>query len=229
MTASISQVIQTESAETLHHWKPATWEDYLAYRNLPNNDKMKLFFNNGYLLVIDTLGEEIEPATIRNLFTMLFASWLIQNPNNIFSSLGGCLIEKAPIKACIPDLVIYLGEDCPRSLQGEKQYIDLSRWRVPNLVGEIADTTLATDMDEKKHLYAELGIPEYWVIDVRGQRVFAFQLQENGEYKECDRSLALAELPISLLEQTLSRLNQETNGSAAFWFAGQIANLKASS
>ena len=89
------------------------------------------------------------------------------------------------------------------------------------------NTTLATDLDEKKHLYAELGIPESWVIDVRGQRVFAFQLQSNGVYQECEQSLVLAGLPIDLLNQTLSRLNDGTNGSAAIWFTQQIANLKA--
>ncbi len=99
-------------------------------------------------------------------------------------------------------------------------------WRVPNLVGEIADTTLATDLDEKKQLYADFGIPEYWVVDVRGQRVIAFQLQQNGKYKECTQSLTLEGLPISLLEQTLALLNEGTNGSAATWFAQQIANLK---
>jgi hypothetical protein len=51
-------------------------------------------------------------------------------------------------------------------------------------------------------------------------------LQSNGKYKECTESLTLAELPISLLEQALARLNEGTNGSAATWFAQQIANLK---
>jgi len=71
-----------------------------------------------------------------------------------------------------------------------------------------------------------LGIPEYWVVDVKGLRVFAFQLQSNGKYQECETSLALSGLPIGLLNQTLERLNAETNGSAAIWFAQQISSLK---
>jgi Uma2 family endonuclease len=92
-------------------------------------------------------------------------------------------------------------------------------------VGEVADTTLATDLDEKKQLYAALGIPEYWVIDIKGERVLAFRLQEDGKYKQITDSVALKGLPISLLEQTLAQMNQGTNGSAALWFAQQIANL----
>jgi hypothetical protein len=37
--------------------------------------------------------------------------------------------------------------------------------------------------------------------------------------------VALEGLPISLIEQTLAQLNQGNNGSAAFWFDQQIANL----
>jgi Uma2 family endonuclease len=71
------------------------------------------------------------------------------------------LDEKPNTKAGTPDLVLYWGEDYPRWQPGESRRIDLNQWRVPNLVGEISDTTLATDLDEKKQLYADLEIPEY--------------------------------------------------------------------
>jgi Uma2 family endonuclease len=117
--------------------------------------------------------------------------------------------------------VLYVGADYPQWQPGEPRRIDLSRSRVPDLVGEIADTTLANDLDEQKHLYAALGIPEYWVVDVRGQRVFAFLLQD-GEYQICEASRALAGLPIALLEEALQRLSEGTNTSAAVWFIQQI-------
>lgn len=225
MTASISTIIPNPE-KSLSEWKAATWEDYLSYRDNPNTETLKLFFYRNKLFA--EMGTEgINHATICDLFTLVFGFWFSQNPEQIFSSLGRCLLEKPPQQAAAPDLVLYLGEDFPRWQSGQRRYINLNEWQVPNLVGEIADTTLATDLDEKKHLYAELGIPEYWVIDVRGQRVFAFQLQSNGVYQECEQSLVLAGLPIDLLNQTLSRLNDGTNGSAAIWFAQQIANLKA--
>lgn len=226
MTASIPTVSQTYPTKALHIWKPATWEEYLTYRDNSSTERIRLFFDQGYLLVIDMGGEGINHATISDLFTMLFFIWFSQKPEQIFSSLGRCLMEKPNTKAGAPDLVLYLGEDYPRWQPGEPRRIDLNQWRVPNLVGEISDTTLATDLDEKKQLYADLGIPEYWIVDVRGQRVFDFQLQSNGKYQECSQSLTLAGLPIALLEQTLAQLNQGTNGSAATWFAQQIAALK---
>ncbi|HEY9849596.1 MAG TPA: Uma2 family endonuclease [Leptolyngbyaceae cyanobacterium] len=226
MTASASIVSQT-TAKILHLWKPATWEDYLVYRDDRTNNRMRLFFHINRLLVIDMGWEGINHAIINELFTLIFGFWFIQRPEQIYSLLGGCLLEKAPKQSGAPDLVLYLGDDYPRWQEGEPRRIDLNRWRVPNLIGEVSDTTLATDLDEKKKLYADLGIPEYWVIDVQGLRVFAFQLQSNGIYQQCDTSLALEGLPIALLEETLARLKEGTNGSAAAWFAQQIANLKA--
>jgi Uma2 family endonuclease len=226
MTASIATVIQTNITATSSQWTTATWEDYLAVRDDSQNDNIGLFFNYDRLLVIDMGKEGINHASINNLFTMLFIVWFSQTSRLIFSSLGGCLLEKPKKQAASPDLMIYVGSDYPTWQTGERRYINLEQWRVPNLVGEIADTTLTTDLDEKKHLYADLGVPEYWVVDVQGLRVFAFQLQPNGKYQECSTSVALSGLPISLLNQTLEGLNAETNGSAAIWFAQQIASLK---
>lgn len=155
---------------------------------------------------------------------MIFGAWFLQNSKITFDSLSGCLMEKPNCQAASPDKVLYIGGDSPKSEPGEPGWIDLDKWRSPDLVGEIADRTLATDLDEKKALYAALGIPEYWVIDIRGMRVIGFHLQDNLKYQECEESVALLGLPISLLEQTLKRLESESNGSAALWFSEQISN-----
>jgi Uma2 family endonuclease len=226
MTASIATVIQTNITAISSQWTTATWEDYLVVRDDSKNYNIGLFFNCDPLLVIDMGKEGINHASINNLFTMLFAFWFSQTPGLIFNSLGGCLLEKPKKQAASPDLRLYRGSEYPSWQTGERRYINLEQWRVPDLVGEISDTTLTIDLNEEKYLYADLGIPEYWVIDVKGLRVFAFGLQSNGKYQECETSLALSGLPISLLNQTLERLNAETNGSAAIWFAQQIASLK---
>jgi Uma2 family endonuclease len=77
-------------------------------------------------------------------------------------------------------------------------------------------------LDEKKRLYADLGIAEYWVIDVRAYRLFAFQLDESGVYKQCEFSQVLPNLAVSLLEKTLEQLTTKTNTEAAIWFSQQI-------
>ena len=208
----------------LPRWKPATWENYLAYRDNPTPERVRLFFDQGYLFV-DMSPEGINHARFRELFTMLFAFWFSRQSEQNFDLLGGCLLEKPNQRAASPDLVLYLGEDSPQHQQGEPRRINLDEWRLPELVGEVGDTTFATDLDEKKQLYAALEIPEYWVVDIRGKRVLAFRLQDDGKYQQCESSVALKGLPIILLEQTLEKLTHQTNGTAALWFAQQIANL----
>jgi hypothetical protein len=55
--------------------------------------------------------------------------------------------------------------------------------------------------NEKKRLYAAMGILEYWVIDVRGRQIWAFQLVD-GRYEDCQISRVLTGLPIELLSET---------------------------
>ncbi|MBV8883253.1 MAG: Uma2 family endonuclease [Chroococcidiopsidaceae cyanobacterium CP_BM_RX_35] len=238
MTATSPSQIST-GMPPLCQWHRATWQDYIALRDAPTQrfagggsgdflepaqERIKLAFNQGWLWVAMG-GEGINHSGVCDLFTGLLFLWAFQHPDQLFTSLGRCLLEKPETQACAPDLVLYVGANYPQWQAGEPRRIDLMKSRVPDLVGEISDTTLASDLDEQKHLYAALGIPEYWVVDVRGQRVFAFLLQENGDYQACSESRALAGLPITLLEETIRRLSEGTNTSAAAWFSQQIANL----
>lgn len=222
MTATSSR--RSTRIPALRQWHSATWQDYLALRDAPIQERSKLAFNQGWLW-LDMGGEGINHAAVSDLFTSVFFLWAIQHPEQLFTSMGRCLLEKPETQSCAPDLVLYVGADYPQWQAGEPRRIDLSRSRLPDLVGEISDTTLAIDLDEQKHLYAALGIPEYWVIDVQGRRVFAFQLQE-GQYQACEASQALAGLPISVLEEMIQRLSEGTNTSAAAWFTQQITESR---
>ena len=50
------------------------------------------------------------------------------------------------------------------------------------LIIEIANTTLAKDLEEKKPIYARAGLAEYWVIDLRGRKVKVFRQPEGNSY-----------------------------------------------
>lgn len=222
MTAQ--NIAEPKLANMTPKWQKATWDDYLIYRDNPNLEKVKLFFNRGYLF-IDTGAEGINHSLICNLFPILFFIWFSRTPGQTFKSMDRCQLEKPNLRSAAPDQVLYIGENAPFWQEGERRRIDLTKWRVPDLVGEVSDTTLAADLDEKKALYAALGIPEYWVSDVRGKQVLAFCLQEDGKYQECEYSLALSGLPISLLEATLEKLIQGDHIAAGLWFSQQITNL----
>ncbi|MCJ2541562.1 Uma2 family endonuclease [Thermostichus vulcanus] len=135
----------------------------------------------------------------------------------------GCLLEKQGIQAAAPDLILYVGGDIPIYREGERRYINLNCYRAPDLVGEVSDTTLASEMHQKGDLYAELGIREYWVIDIKGKRVFAFTMSESKTYVETEVSRVLDGLKIELLNQTLERLST-SNVAAGAWLNQQLSN-----
>ena len=202
-------------------WQQATWDDYVMLRDDDNGDRYKLFFDNQKLW-IEMGAEGINHAKFGDLFAMILLVCATKFPDIKLSTFGGCQMEKKGQRAVAPDIVVYVGDDTPTWKVGQSRLIDLEQWRSPDLVGEIADTTLAIDLDEKKRLYADLGIAEYWVIDVRAYRLFAFQLDESGVYKQCEVSQVLPNLAISLLEKTLEQLTTKTNTEAAIWFSQQL-------
>ncbi len=51
------------------------------------------------------------------------------------------------------------------------------------LVVEVADSTLRHDRTTKAGLYARAGIPEYWVLDLKGRRLLVFRDPDAGAYR----------------------------------------------
>lgn len=211
----------SQSSPLLLQRRDATWQDYEAVRDDPNLDCRKIAFHQGWLWV-DMGTEGPGHASFSDLMTAVFFVWAFLHPDIVLQSYGRCLIENPTTHACAPDLVLYKGENIPKWQPGEPRRIILDRHRLPDLVGEIADTTLGIDLDEQKQLYASLGISEYWVIDVKGMRLFAFGLTAAGVYEEIQVSQVLTGLSITLVEQTLERLSSETNTAAANWLMQQL-------
>jgi Uma2 family endonuclease len=52
------------------------------------------------------------------------------------------------------------------------------------LVIEVSDTTVRYDREVKAPLYARHGVPELWIVDLKGRRVHFFRAPSGGEYRE---------------------------------------------
>jgi Uma2 family endonuclease len=219
----MTAIISTSPSVIVNRLNSATWEDYLHHIEHTNSHLERVFFHLGVMWIEDMGNEGISHSRFNKLITMIFAFWFARIEGIEFDLLGGCVIEKPQTQGAAPDEVLYIGEGSPQHREGEPRRVNLSKWRVPDLVVEVADTTLASDLDEKKQLYLALEIPEYWVVDVKGKRVIAFRL-DDGKYLECSESVALSGLPIELLERTLDRMDRP-NGNAALWFAAQLETL----
>lgn len=221
--AIVTQISARRSPQELPQWCHATWDDYIAQVTAADAENFRIFYRQGRLF-IDMGWEGVDHARFRELLAMLFFAWFSRHqPGQPFDCLGGCILEKPSQQAASPDEVLYVGADAPRWQPGEPRRVNLRQWRVPNLVCEVGDTTLATDLDEKKRIYAALEIPEYWVIDVQGARVMAFCLSPEGLYEQVLVSIALAGLEIALVERAYKQLATESNGAVAQRFAQQLA------
>lgn len=55
------------------------------------------------------------------------------------------------------------------------------------LVIEVADSTLEKDRQIKARLYAEMAIPEYWVVDVEGEAIEVFTQPSKGRYRKSQK------------------------------------------
>jgi Uma2 family endonuclease len=214
---------QSVSSDTILQRRDATWQDYVTLRDSTDLDWRKIAFYQGWLWA-DMGTEGPNHASFSDLMTAIFFVWAFLHPDLVLQSFGRCLIDLPETHACAPDLVLYKGENIPRWQSGEPRRIDLTRYRLPDLVGEIADTSLSLDLDEQKRLYASLGVIEYWVIDVKGTRLFAFGLTASGTYEAIQVSQVLTGLSINLMTQTLERLAQGTNTAAANWLMQQLQN-----
>jgi len=51
------------------------------------------------------------------------------------------------------------------------------------LIVEMADSSLEYDQTVKVQLYAETGVPEYWVADIRNDRVIAYANPDKDVYR----------------------------------------------
>lgn len=216
---------QVFDESSITHWQSATWQDYLNYRDQSGSQitSCRLFFDINKLLITDMGGEGPNHSRFSEFLSFILGLWSMQFSGQELTSYARTLLEKPDTRAASPDLVFYLGADIPVWQEGEKRAINLDEWRLPDLVGEIADTTLSSDLDEKKQLYAALGIPEYWVVAVRSRQILIFLLQDNGKYKESLQSPTFTGLDINLLNQALDQINQgQPSTRVAGWVIEQI-------
>ena len=52
------------------------------------------------------------------------------------------------------------------------------------LLVEISDTTLDLDLGRKQRVYAEGGVPEYWVVDVNARVIHQMWAPEHGKFSQ---------------------------------------------
>jgi Uma2 family endonuclease len=199
-------------------WVPATWNDYIQAVADPDYVKAKSYYYDGKLRIemVPIGNDHASDHTVIILAIHLFAGIMGIDLNG----KDNCTYRKAGIRECQPDVSYYIGANADAIPWGTG-IIDLDLYPAPNLAIEIANTSLSDDMGAKRLLYEDLGIDEYWVVDVQNAQITAFAITEGGSHR-ITVSKVLPGLTISLLNEALRRSRQSNHGQVSAWLLAEF-------
>lgn len=184
-------------------WTKSTWQEYIEAIADPNfikaNPKAKCYYFHAQMRI-----ENIPVGSAHARAHTLFIAMI-----NLFAALKGidlngfdnCTFRKIGTTECQPDIAYYL-EDSAQAVPVDAGIINLELYPVPDLVIEIASSSISDDKGEKRLLYESLGVGEYWIVDVQNLQITALAIADGGS-RQIRISQILKGLEISLLEETL--------------------------
>jgi Uma2 family endonuclease len=125
------------------------------------------------------------------------------------------------MRECQPDISYYVGDRTQNAPQSSA-IVDLDESCPPDIVIEIADTSLGYDLGAKRLLYEEVRVGEYWIIDVQNMKITAFRILQGLGSERITESSLLRRLHLSLLEEALQRSCEMDNSQIGSWFMQQL-------
>lgn len=199
-------------------WIKATWDDYLQAIEDPRLEKAKCYYHDGQLRIEMTpIGNDhASDHSVVMLAVNLFC--ILKGID--FNGKDNCTYRKNQVGEAQPDASYYFRENADAIAYGTS-IIDLDRYPPPDLVIEVANSSLSDDKGEKRILYEALGVSEYWILDVQNVQVIAFAV-ENGGSKRISESQVLPGLTISLLNQAFRRTRQMNQRLVGTWLMEQF-------
>jgi Uma2 family endonuclease len=199
-------------------WVNATWEEYIQIVENPAYEKAKSYYHNGKMrLEMSPVGNDHS----RDHAIIIYAVHLFAGIKGIdLNGHDNCTYRKTGFDEAQPDVSYYIGENAEVIPYGTT-IINLNNYPAPTLVIEVANTSLSDDKGDKRLLYEELGVAEYWIIDVQNVQVIAFVV-ENGGSRRITQSQVLPGLAISLLEEAFRRTRQMNHGKVSAWLLSQF-------
>ncbi len=197
-------------------WVRCSWDDYLGVVGDPRYGEAHCYYDNGEMRVeMVALGpshgrDNAIASKVVSLFATLQSIRVVEFVN--------CTFRRQGLRDAQPDLAFYLGDGFelpPRN----NEPVDVVLHGVPQLVVEIASTSLSDDLGPKRLLYERLGVQEYWIIDVlRGAVVWL--TMADGRSGEVRESVVLPGLTAAVLEEALLRGRTEDDGAINRWLIG---------
>ncbi len=145
----------------------------------------------------DLIGEPEPPEdgmqqyrTIRDISSVL--GQIFDDREDVLVTGGSFIVynDASPGSIVAPDCYIAFGVDA-RLLERTKRSYRISEWgKPPDVVIEVAsESTAKNDLDGKRRLYEQIGIPEYWRFDGLGGEFYGSPIIGerllDGKYQPC--------------------------------------------
>ena len=202
-------------------WITATWDEYIQVTENYADQKAKGYYHNGKMRIeMPPIGND--HASDHSI--IIFAVNLFATMKGIkFNSKDNCTYRKIGFQEVQPDVSYYIAEKANAIPYGTS-IVNLDIYPVPDLVIEVASSSLADDQGEKRLMYEDLGVAEYWVLDVQNVQVIPFMI-ENGGSKRISESQVLPGLQISLLIEALRKTRQMDHSQVCAWLLSQFQHI----
>jgi Uma2 family endonuclease len=217
-TCMVILMIQSQDKLTTNTWISTDWDIYISTIESPDREKNRGYYYNGYMRI-----EDMPTGADHSRYHLLVANII-----NLFCTIGGiaingfdnCTYRKTGIRECQPDLSYYCGERAGLAPVGTS-VINLDEQVTPDLVIEISNTTINDDLGAKRLLYEEMGVSEYWIVDVQNTLIYAFEIIDRGS-KRIDTSLVLPNLSIATITEALNRSKEQDQTQVGQWLMSQF-------
>ncbi|KAM3092996.1 Uma2 family endonuclease [Phormidesmis sp. 146-35] len=206
-------MVQLQPKLSTDTWTTATWEQFLAIVEDPDYAKAKGYYFNGQMRV-ETVGVGPDHAGDNGIIHVAVTLFCALK-GIALKGLINCSYRKTKVREAQPDSSYYVADRTAFAPQGGS-IVSLDQTPPPDLAIEIADSSLSDDLGKKRLLYEDLGVAEYWVVDVENTQIIAFQIVDNGSHR-ITQSQVLPGLKISVLSEGLSLSRQLDDSQIVAW------------
>ncbi|MBD0269363.1 MAG: Uma2 family endonuclease [Cyanobacteria bacterium Co-bin8] len=208
--------LQTKSP--INTWIVASWNEYVHTISNPTYEQAKGYYYKGHMRI------EMSPVGFdhgKDHVVIIFAV-------NLFAALKGIpatgldttTLRKTGVRECQPDVSYYLS-DRAQAIPSGTGIVNLDQYPAPNLVIEIAKTSLLDDVGTKRALYEELGVSEYWMVDVQNAQLLAYAVADQGSQR-IQTSQVLPGLTLAVVEEALRRSRETDQSQVGTWLLNQF-------